>query len=52
MTKDFYEKNYEVFVSLIKNCQKIEPACCFDCIIGDACLYYLTGDDSEFKEEN
>lgn len=51
MTKDFYEKNYKAFVPIIESCEDITPEFCDDCPIGDACLYYFTGDDSEFRKE-
>lgn len=52
MTKVFYEKNYESLISLIEKCECKDFRFCNNlCPLRDACLYYYTGDDSEFEKE-
>lgn len=52
MTKDFYEKNYKTFISLMEKCECEDARFCGNlCPIKDACLYYYTGFDTQFDEE-
>ena len=52
MTKDFYEKNYESFVPVVEKCECKDFRFCNNlCPIRDACVYYYTGDDETFDEE-
>ena len=52
MTKDFYEKNYESFVPLMEECECEDLRFCNNlCPLRDACLYYYTGDDTQFDRE-
>ena len=51
MTKSFYENNWETLAPKIVKCNKNRPTTCDDCEMNAACLYYYTGDDSEFEKE-
>ena len=52
MTKDFYKKNYKTFIPVIDKCECEDSRFCANlCPIKDACLYYVTGDDEMFDEE-
>lgn len=51
MTKSFYENNCETLAPKIVKCNKNRPTTCDSCEMIAACLYYYTGDDSEFEEE-
>lgn len=51
MTKSFYENNCETLAPKIVKCNKNRPTTCDDCKMIAACLYYYTGDDSEFESE-
>ena len=51
MTKSFYKNNYKILAPRIIGCNKNHPTTCDYCEMKAACLYYYTGDDSEFKKE-
>ena len=52
MTKDFYEKNFDPLISLMEMCECEDSRFCNNlCPLRDACLYYYTGDDTLFDEE-
>ena len=51
MTKSFYDNNRQILAPKIVKCNKNRPTTCDDCEMIAACLYYYTGDDSEFEQE-
>ena len=53
MTKDFYEKYFDLIVSLIEMCECEDFRFCNNnlCPLFDACEYYYTGDDTLFDGE-
>lgn len=51
MTKEFYLKNCKVISIIVDNCDCSNFSACACCPLEDACLYYYTGDDSHFDEE-
>lgn len=52
MTKSFYENNWKTLIPKMVECDKNHPTTCDDCEMTAACLYYYTGDDSEFESED
>lgn len=50
MTYREYCEN-EIIASLVSECEQSDCRACDKCPLADACLYYHTGDDSEFDEE-
>lgn len=51
MTKSFYDNHRQILAPKIVKCNKNRPTTCDDCEMIAACLYYYTGDDSEFESE-
>lgn len=51
MTKSFYNNHRQILAPKIVKCNKNHPTTCDNCEMIAACLYYYTGDDSEFEKE-
>lgn len=41
----------EIIASFVSECEQSDCRACEKCPLLDACLYYYTGDDSKFDEE-